>query len=763
MTAGWVVQGGLVLEGRYRLDTRVGRGGMGEVWRATDLRLRRAVAVKVLPPGLATESEDLARFEREARLSAGLQHPGITVVFDIGEHEGRTFFVMEFLDGRPLDRVLAEQPGGLAVDRALSIAAQVADALAAAHAHGIVHRDVKPANLMLLAGDRVKICDFGIARLAAATAQLTSTGVVLGTLAFMAPEQCQGERVDARADLYALGCVLHNMLTGRPPFCADNPAALMLRHISAAPPRPSTLRPQVSAQVDQLVLDLLAKDPDHRPQGASVAAHRLRAATQPPTTAPAAAAAPDATTRIPSPPRSSAAASRARSTALNRMLLPELRLAAAELGIRGATRMPKSQLIEEITAARAGRGGSAAAEGPGQARGLENEAPLSRRERYRRRNGPHSYRNTVEEPEALRAQLTDPLVEPYDRVRAAASLAARGGDCEDEGASYLMTAMHDTAHAIHLRVSAAERLAGLGGRHRANALAALKAIMQAQSEDKERAWVAAALARLDPAGARQALQACFDWVTSTHGTEFEKADAARCLSELAADRAAQAAELLYKRALDPGRAPFQRCTDARTLPTLVPEHTARAAAVLTGILRDDQLDANERRRAANYLAELGTQYHERAADELERVIASPDTSPKVLAFAAGTLNNCGRRGAAATAARRALAHPGITAFDRDHALLILSMLGREHRDEVIAHGRAIMNSDSAGLFHRVRAATLLARHAGEDGRTEAVDFLRAVAHDRTSTVDDRVRAAKELAKINPASRDEVAAILAGLD
>ncbi|MGW3982899.1 WD40 repeat domain-containing serine/threonine protein kinase [Streptomyces mirabilis] len=277
---GGIVQIGDLLDGRYRLDEPIGRGGMGEVWRGYDVELRRAVAVKVLLD-LDADVELLSRFKREAFIGAKLQHPGITVVHDIGRDNNRLFIVMELLEGRDLAAVLARSPKGLPVPEAVEFALQAAEALAAAHAQQVVHRDLKPANLFVLANGRLKICDFGIARTAQATEGLTVTGRPFGTPAYMAPEQWRGKDVDARCDMYALGCVLYALLTGSPPFPATEQAwALMRRHLDETPAHLRSVRPEVPARLDTLVASLLAKDPRARPD-APTAVQRLRAATDP--------------------------------------------------------------------------------------------------------------------------------------------------------------------------------------------------------------------------------------------------------------------------------------------------------------------------------------------------------------------------------------------------------------------------------------------------------------------------------------------------
>src|SRR5690606_30567652 len=207
---GGVVSGRL-LNGRYRLHSLIGRGGMAEVWRGEDLRLERRVAVKLL--GESTDPDRLARFRREARTVARLSHPNIVTGHDLGVDGGVTYLVMELIEGTSLATRLAKGP--LTVGDAVAIAGQVCDALAAAHAAGIVHRDIKPGNILLTPAGTVKVCDFGIARLLhASPTQLTTTGTVIGTSEYMAPEQASGAPVDGRTDLYALGCVLYAMLTG---------------------------------------------------------------------------------------------------------------------------------------------------------------------------------------------------------------------------------------------------------------------------------------------------------------------------------------------------------------------------------------------------------------------------------------------------------------------------------------------------------------------------------------------------------------------
>ncbi|EFL15750.1 serine/threonine-protein kinase [Streptomyces sp. C] len=271
------MQPGAQLAGRYRLVERLGQGGIGEVWRAQDVELDRAVAVKVLLEFDASE-ELLGRFRREASIGARLQHPGLTVVHDIGRHGDRLFMVMELLEGQDLSRLLARTPGvGLPLPQVLDLALQTAEALAAAHAQKVVHRDLKPGNLFLLSDGRLKICDFGIARTADATGGLTVTGRVFGTPSYMAPEQWRGEHVDGSCDLYALGCVLYALLTGAPPFAGTEQAWVLMRmHLEEAPPALGAVRADLPPGLVELVDALLAKEPGDRPDALAVA-DRLRA------------------------------------------------------------------------------------------------------------------------------------------------------------------------------------------------------------------------------------------------------------------------------------------------------------------------------------------------------------------------------------------------------------------------------------------------------------------------------------------------------
>jgi eukaryotic-like serine/threonine-protein kinase len=261
-----------LLGGRYELDGIVGRGGMAEVFRARDIRLDRIVGVKTLRNDLARDQTFQARFRREAQSAASLNHPSIVAVYDTGEDMvGGTpvpYIVMEFVDGRTL-RDLLRDDRRLLPERAAEITDGVLRALDYSHRNGIVHRDIKPGNVMLTRTGEVKVMDFGIAR-AVSDAQLTmtQTAQVIGTAQYLSPEQARGERVDARSDLYSAGCVFYELLTGRPPFTGDSPVAIAYQHVKEDPVPPSQVDPEVPAWADAIVLKAMAKDPALRYQSA---------------------------------------------------------------------------------------------------------------------------------------------------------------------------------------------------------------------------------------------------------------------------------------------------------------------------------------------------------------------------------------------------------------------------------------------------------------------------------------------------------------
>jgi serine/threonine protein kinase len=262
-----------LLAGRYRLTDRIAAGGMGEVWRGEDELLNRAVAVKLLPTGRAGDEAFLARFRAEARYAASLSHPGIARVYDYGESSefGGAYLIMELVNGEPLSAILA-RAGRLSADATLDIVSQAARALDVAHQAGIVHRDIKPGNLLVAAGGTTKITDFGIATaVRAQAAHLTETGMVMGTAMYVSPEQATGAPVNDASDIYSLGVVAYECLAGHPPFTAREPLAIAFAHKhEPVPPLP----PDVPPPVADLVYHMLAKTPPERPAGVRAVADR---------------------------------------------------------------------------------------------------------------------------------------------------------------------------------------------------------------------------------------------------------------------------------------------------------------------------------------------------------------------------------------------------------------------------------------------------------------------------------------------------------
>jgi serine/threonine-protein kinase len=272
-----------ILAGRYELQEIAGRGGMGVVYRATDQMLGRSVAIKMLPLDRADDPAFVARFEREALAAALVVHPNVVAIYDSGRDDQTRFIVMEYVAGVNLAELLRER-GPLGSREAVEISAQVASALAAAHRAGVIHRDIKPANVVVDQAGQAKVLDFGIARAADST-NLTSTANIIGSACYLAPELVQGHPADARSDVYALGCVLYQLLAGHPPFRGATPAAIMHQHASTPPQPFREIGARVPPALEALVFSMLAKDPTARPQPAAELVTALPAALDNPTAA----------------------------------------------------------------------------------------------------------------------------------------------------------------------------------------------------------------------------------------------------------------------------------------------------------------------------------------------------------------------------------------------------------------------------------------------------------------------------------------------
>jgi eukaryotic-like serine/threonine-protein kinase len=254
-----------LFDGRYRIVRKIGAGGMANVYLAEDQELGRRVAIKILNDRHANDDQFVERFRREAKNAAALSHPNIVSIYDRGEAEGTYYIAMEFLDGRSLKELIVGR-GPAPVNVAVEYARQILSALRFAHRHGIVHRDIKPHNVLVDGEGRVKVTDFGIAR--AGASQMTEAGSIVGTAQYLSPEQARGGNVDQRSDLYSLGVVLYELLTGESPFDGDTPVEIAMKHLSQVPEPPSTHRPDLPRALDQVVMRALAKNPEDRYQSA---------------------------------------------------------------------------------------------------------------------------------------------------------------------------------------------------------------------------------------------------------------------------------------------------------------------------------------------------------------------------------------------------------------------------------------------------------------------------------------------------------------
>ncbi|MGH3898696.1 MAG: serine/threonine-protein kinase, partial [Pseudonocardiaceae bacterium] len=285
----------------YRIERQLGRGSMGVVYLAEDIQLRRKVALKILTPTLADDELFRKRFDRESQSAANLDHPHIVPVYAAGEAAGSLYIAMRYVGGGDL-RALLETNGPLSLPQTTTIIASVADALDAAHTQGMIHRDVKPANILIdnrNGQGHYYLSDFGITKIVSSGRSLTSTGQIVGTIDYIAPEQIQGKPVDSRTDLYALGCVLYQCLTGMVPFPRDEAAALMWAHVHDEPPPVTTRRPDLPPQIDHIVTKAMAKQPEDRYPTCQELALALRAAAADP------AASDQSRTVFPAPPPAS--------------------------------------------------------------------------------------------------------------------------------------------------------------------------------------------------------------------------------------------------------------------------------------------------------------------------------------------------------------------------------------------------------------------------------------------------------------------------
>jgi serine/threonine protein kinase len=395
--------------GDYRLEELVGRGGMGVVYRATQLKLGRSVAIKLILPEVGEEEAFRARFKREARLAAGIDHPNVVPVYQADEEDGHLYIAMRYVEGTDL-RSLVASAGRLAPGHATRLVVQIAAALDAAHAQGLVHRDVKPANVLLTGRygeEHAYLTDFGLMKHTTSHGELTRSGAFVGTLDYAAPEQLRGWKVDARTDVYALGCLLYQLLTGEVPFPRDSSGAKVWAHMDAPPPRPTETAPGVPEGFDDVVLCAIAKDPDARyPSAGDLGRAALAAAGGDP---------------VPEPP----------ATDVERFATPARRRPARRhLVIAGATVFP---LLAAAALALSASGGSdegkssqpVVSAAPSQAQAIAavcdqvNRAQAARKERF------PAYRRGIKSARSLSAQRDAIIDETEIRTAEAADLLTR--------------------------------------------------------------------------------------------------------------------------------------------------------------------------------------------------------------------------------------------------------------------------------------------------------------------------------------------------
>src|ERR687891_1923041 len=269
---------GTVVDERYQLSEKIGTGGMAEVWLAEDTELDRQVAVKILHDRFAQDKEFVQRFQREAQSAAGLQHPNVVGIYDRGGFRDTYFIAMEYVDGPSLKDLVK---GGMGTEDAINFTRQILNAARFAHRKGIVHRDLKPQNVLIDDEGRARVADFGIAR-AGENSDITATGSVMGTAQYISPEQAQGKETTPSSDIYSIGVILYEALTGRVPFEGDSAVAVALKQVSEAPRRPSALNPNVPPALDAVVMRALAKDPEARFKDAAAFLRALEAAERPP-------------------------------------------------------------------------------------------------------------------------------------------------------------------------------------------------------------------------------------------------------------------------------------------------------------------------------------------------------------------------------------------------------------------------------------------------------------------------------------------------